>query len=110
MPLYITRGNYSAATLNAMMSKPDDRAEAVGKLLTAVGGKLHAFYFTFGESDFLLIAEAPSERDILAALITAGSSGAVTNLNTTLAVTSADMKAAFGKAATVAAQYRPGGR
>jgi uncharacterized protein with GYD domain len=110
MPLYITRGNYSAATLHAMMAKPEDRAEAVSKLLTAVGGKLHAFYFTFGEYDFMLIAEAPSEQDVLAALITAGSSGAVTNLNTTLAVTSAEMKAAFVKAAAVAAQYRPGGR
>jgi uncharacterized protein with GYD domain len=110
MPVYITRGNYSAATLNAMMAKPEDRAEAVGKLLTAVGGRLHAFYFTFGEYDFMLVAEAPSEQDVLAALITAGSSGAVTNLNTTLAVTSTEMKAAFVKAAAGAAQYRPGGR
>ena len=110
MSLYVTRGNYSAATLNAMMAKPEDRAEAIGKLLTAVGGKLHSFYFTFGEYDFLLIAEAPTEKDVMAALITAGSSGAVTNLNTTLAVNSADMKAAFAKAAAVAAQYRPGGR
>src|SRR5262245_24023794 len=62
MSLYITRGNYSAAALSAMMAKPEDRAEAVAGLLTAAGGKLHAFYFTFGESDFLLIAEAPSEN------------------------------------------------
>lgn len=110
MPLYITRGNYDAAALNALMAKPEDRADAVAGLLTAVGGKLHAYYFTFGEYDFLAVAEAPSETDVMACLIAAAASGAVTNLNTTLAVTTAEMKSAFAKAGVIAAQYRPGGR
>ncbi len=74
MSLYITRGNYDTATLNAMIAKPEDRTETVAKLLTAVGGKLHAYYFTFGEYDFLLVAEAPSESDIMACLIASAAS------------------------------------
>jgi uncharacterized protein with GYD domain len=110
MPLYITRGNYSSDTMKAMMAKPEDRSEAVGKLFAAVGGKLHGLYFTFGEYDFLLIAEAPSEKDMAAALIAIAGSGAVTNLHTTVAISTGDMKTAFGKAASVAGQFRPGGR
>ena len=109
MPLYITRGNYSAATVAGMMAKPEDRTEAVAQLFAAVGGKLHALYFTFGKTDFLLIAEARNEKDMVAALLAAAGSGAVTNLDTTVAISAADMKGAFAKAKSVAKKYRPGG-
>ena len=110
MPLYITRGNYTREALAGMTAKPEDRSEAVSKLFTAVGGKLHGYYMTFGEYDFLIIGEAPSEKDVLAALVVAAGSGGVTNLNTTLAVTTADAKAAFAKANSLASQFRGAGR
>ena len=109
MPLYITRGNYSSQTIKNMMAKPEDRTEAVSKLFAAVGGKLHGLYFTFGETDFLLIAEAPSEKDVMAALLVAAGTGSVSNLNTVVAVTAADAKSVFAKAGSLAAQFRPAG-
>jgi uncharacterized protein with GYD domain len=109
MPLYITRGNYSREALKGMIAKPEDRTEAVSKLFASVGGKLHGHYMTFGEYDFLVIGEAPSEKDMLAALIVAAGSGGVTNVNTTVAVNAADMKAAFAKAGSVAGQFRAAG-
>ena len=110
MPLFITRGNYTREAIAGMTAKPEDRTEAVAKLLTAAGGKLHGYYMTFGEYDFLLVGEAPTENDVLAALIVAAGSGGVTNVNTTLAVTSADAEAAFAKANSLAAQFRAAGR
>jgi uncharacterized protein with GYD domain len=110
MPLFITRGNYTRDAIAGMTAKPEDRSEAVGKLIAAAGGKLHGLYMTFGEYDFLLISEAPSEKEVLAALIVAGGSGGVTNLNTTLAVSAADAKNAFAKASSLAAQFRAAGR
>jgi uncharacterized protein with GYD domain len=109
MPLFISRGNYTREAIAGMTAKPEDRTEAVSKLLAAVGGKLHGLYMTFGEYDFLLIGEAPSERDVLAALIAAAGGGGVTNLNTTLAVNAADMKNAFAKAGSIAAKFRAAG-
>ena len=109
MPLYITRGNYSSQTIKNMMAKPEDRTEAVSKLFAAVGGKLHNLYFTFGETDFLLIAEAPSEKDVMAALLAAAGTGSVANLNTVVAVTTADAKNVFAKAGSMAGQFRPAG-
>jgi uncharacterized protein with GYD domain len=110
MPLFITRGNYTREAMVGMTARPEDRTEAVAKLLASVGGKLHGYYITFGEYDFLLIGEAPNEKDLLAALIVAAGSGGVTNVNTTLAVTAADAKGAFAKANSLAAQFRAAGR
>ncbi len=109
MPLYITRGNFTAETIKRMMAKPEDRSESIGKFMAAAGGKLHAYYYTFGEYDFMIIGEAPSEKEAMAAGIVSAGTGSVTNLNTTVAVTSADAKAIFAKAASLAAQFRPAG-
>jgi hypothetical protein len=57
-----------------------------------------------------MITEAPTEKDILAALITAAGTGGVANLNTTIAVRPADMKDAFAKASSIAGQFRPAGK
>ena len=110
MPLFITRGNYTRDAINGMIAKPEDRTEAVGQLLASVGGKLHGLYMTFGEYDFLLIGEAPSEQEVLAALLVAAGSGGVTNLNTTLAVRTSDMKGAFTKAGALSGKFRAAGR
>jgi uncharacterized protein with GYD domain len=109
MPIFISRGNYTREALAGMIAKPEDRTEQVSKLVAAAGGKLHNLYMTFGEYDFLLIAEAPSEQDVLAALIAAGGAGGVTNLNTTLAVSAADMKNAFAKAGSIVGKFRAAG-
>lgn len=110
MPLFITRGNYSREAMTGMTAKPEDRTDAVSKLFAAVGGKLHGLYYTFGEYDFLLIGEAPTEKDVLAALIAAAGTGGVANLNTTIAVRPSDMKEAFTKAGPIAGQFRPAGK
>jgi uncharacterized protein with GYD domain len=109
MPLYITRGNYTSQSIKNLMAKPEDRTEAVSKLFAAVGGKLHNLYFTFGETDFLLVAEAPSEIEVMAALLVAAGTGSVANLNTVVAVNAADAKAVFAKAGSIAGQFRPAG-
>jgi uncharacterized protein with GYD domain len=110
MSLYITRGNYTAQTIAGLIAKPEDRAEAVGALFAAAGARLVSLYFTFGDHDFLAIVEAPSEKEISAALLAAAASGAISNLSTNLALTTADMKAVLAKAGAVAQQYRPAGR
>ena len=109
MPLYITQGNFTAESLKRMMAKPEDRSEAIGKFIAAAGGKLHGYYYTFGKYDFMIIGEAPSEKEAMAAAIVSAGTGSVMNLNTTVAFTSADAKAVFAKAGSLAGQFRPAG-
>jgi uncharacterized protein with GYD domain len=61
MTTYIVQGRYSPEAIKGMMAKPEDRAAAVAKLFEAAGGKLISYYLTFGEYDFLCVAEADSE-------------------------------------------------
>jgi uncharacterized protein with GYD domain len=110
MPLFISRGNYTQTAIAGMMAKPEDRSEALSSVLKKVGGKLHAMYNTLGEYDFLIIAEAPSEKDMVSVLLVGAGTGSLANLNTTLAWTTAEAKDAFAKAQTLAMQFRPAGR
>ena len=79
-------------------------------LVTVIGGRLIAYYMTFGEYDFLSIAEAPNDVQMAAALLAAGSGGGVTDLKTTLALTSIEAKGAFAAASDLAPSFKsPGG-
>lgn len=109
MPVYITQGRYTQDALKGMVVKPEDRAEAVSRLLAKAGGRLIGYYMTFGEYDFLVIAEAPSETQMAAVLLAAGSRGGVTGLRTMLAMTSVEAKGAFAAASDLASTFRSAG-
>jgi uncharacterized protein with GYD domain len=109
MPTYITQGRYTRDAIKGMIIKPDDRADAVGRLLSKAGGKLVGYYLTFGEYDFLLIAEAPGETQMASVLLAAGSGGGVTDLRTTLAMTSIEAKGVFAAAADLAPGFKSAG-
>ena len=57
--------------LKGTIAEPEDGAEAVGRLITQVGGKLIAYYLTSGDHDILLIFEGPSYETAVPALIVA---------------------------------------
>jgi uncharacterized protein with GYD domain len=109
MPTYITQGRYTRDAIKGMIVKPEDRADAVARLLSKVGGRLISYYLTFGEYDFLAIAEAPNDVQMAAALLAAGSGGGVTDLRTTIALTSIEAKGAFAAASDLAPSFRSAG-
>jgi len=78
-------------------------------MLTKSGAKLLGYYLTFGEYDFLIVSEGAVEG-AAASVIVAAAAGGVTDLKTTLAMTSAEMKNAFAKAGPIASSFRPPGK
>jgi uncharacterized protein with GYD domain len=96
--------------IQGMIRSPEDRTQVVAKLMKGVGGKLLSYYVTFGEYDWLLIAEAPDEQAISAAVLTAAAGGSVTDLRTTVAMTPAQAKQAFTKAGELAGSFRSAGQ
>lgn len=109
MPIYITQGRYTREAIKGMLVKPEDRADAVSRLLSKAGGRLIGYYLTFGEYDFMVIAEAPSDIQMASVLLAAGSGGGVTDLKTTVAMTSVEAKGAFAGAADIAPGFRTAG-
>ena len=110
MPIFITQGRYSQAAMKALVANPEDRAEQVKALYERAGGRLLAYYVTFGEYDFLVVGEIPDANAALSILATVGAGGGATDLKTTLAVTSADAKQAFATAGKSAGQFRSAGQ
>ena len=109
MPIYITQGRYTREAIKGMIVKPEDRADAVARLLSKAGGRLIGYYLTFGEYDFLTIAEAPGETQMAAVLLAAGSGGGVTGLRTTVAMTSVEAKGVVAAASDLVPAFRSAG-
>ncbi len=109
MAKYAIMGGYTTETWARFMQNPGDRTAPVRKVLESVGGKLETLYWTFGEDDFLGIAECPD--DISAAAISIGvtSSGALRSLRTVKLITQDELFKALDKAKTVAAVFVPAG-
>jgi uncharacterized protein with GYD domain len=109
MPLYITQGRYTREAIKGMIVKPEDRADAVSRAMSRVGGRLVGYYVTFGDYDFLTICEAPDETHMMAALLAAAAGGGVSDLRTTVAVSSTAAAGAFAAAADVAPAFKSAG-
>jgi uncharacterized protein with GYD domain len=75
------------------------------KAIESLGGKLHAFYFSFGDYDAVLIAEAPSNVSAAAVALATTSAGLLSKFHTTTLMTTAESMEAMKLAQKVA--YTP---
>ena len=62
MPLYMTQFSYTPEAWAALARNPEDRSAAVSALAEALGGRIIAFYYSFGEYDGLIIGEYPDNN------------------------------------------------
>ena len=106
MATYIVTGCYTAAAMKGMIAAPSDREAAARGIIEASGGKLVSFLLTTGDTDFSMVVQSPDINRMLASLIAAAASGAVSNLKTVQAFTSAEFTAAQRAAGEIAAQYK----
>jgi uncharacterized protein with GYD domain len=106
----VTRGRFTTDYAKRFVAAPEDREPAVRKLIEQVGGKLLNFYFTTGESDFLLIAEAADAESLIAGLMVAEAAGMISGVTTARAWTGAEFKTVGDKAAKAAEAYRAPGK
>ena len=74
----VTRGRFTQDYAKALVAAPEDREPAVRKLIEGAGGKFVSFYFTTGDSDFMVISEGNDAESIIAALLETESSGMIT--------------------------------
>lgn len=106
MPLFITTGCYSATSAKGMIDNPSNREEAARAIMEAAGGKLHSFYLTTGETDWMAITEFDDGANLIAPLLVVAASGAASNIKTVRAYTGTEFKAAQEKAGKIASSYR----
>jgi len=107
MAFYLSRFSYSPETWARMMQNPEDRREAARKYIESVGGKLHGFWFAFGEYDGYNLWEAPDNVSMAAVAFAISGGGALSKFETTPLLTVEETLDALGQSGEIA--YRPPG-
>ena len=107
MALYLTRFSYTPEAWARLTKNPEDRREAARKYIESVGGKLHGFWYAFGQYDGYTLWEAPDNVSMAAVAIAIGSGGALSKIDTTVLLTVEETLDALGRAKAIG--YRPPG-
>lgn len=107
MPMYLTRFSYTPEAWARLAKNPEDRREAARSYIESVGGKLHGFWYAFGEYDGYNLWEAPDNVSMAAVAIALGGGGALSKSETTVLMTVEETLEALGRADSVS--YRPPG-
>jgi uncharacterized protein with GYD domain len=105
MSLYLVEASYTPEAIAALVKNPQDRAEAIRPLVEKLGGKLHGFWFTYGDRDIVAIAEFDDPAAAVGFGMAVGQSGAMKRYATTPLMTPAEAMKAMRRAAEVA--YKP---
>jgi uncharacterized protein with GYD domain len=106
MPKFLYQATYTGeGTKGLLKDGGSKRRAAVEEMAKALGGKVEAFYYAFGDPDVFVIVDVPDQASAAAVSLAVNASGAV-HLRTTVLMTPEEMDAAAKK--TV--QYRAPGK
>ena len=105
MGFYMIQGCYTQTAIKHLTQNPENRGKAGEALVKALGGKLHQYFMSFGEHDFVAIVELPDDRAAAAMSMALGGAGHLTGIKTTKLMTADEaksaMQAAGGAASTL---------
>ena len=107
MPLYLTKFSYTPETWARLIRNPEDRRNAAQSYIEAVGGKLHGFWYAFGEYDGYSLWEAPDNVSMAAVAAAISGGGALSKYETTVLLTVEETMDAMQRAREIG--YRPPG-
>src|SRR5438034_1849488 len=107
MALYLSRFSYTPETWARLIGNPEDRRTAARSYIESVGGKLHGFWYAFGDHDGYTLWEAPDNVSMAATALAISAGAALSSLQTTVLLTIEETLAAMQKASSIT--YRPPG-
>ena len=105
MPHFLVQASYSPEAAAHLVQHPQHREQALRKTCETLGGKLHAFYYCFGQYDAIALVELPDNRSAAALSLSADASGALKNISTTVLLSVAEAMDAMKQAQSD--QYKP---
>jgi uncharacterized protein with GYD domain len=107
MPMYLTRFSYSPGTWARLAKHPEDRRTAARSYIESVGGKLHGFWYAFGDYDGYTLWEAPDNVAMAAVALAISGAGALPKFETTVLMTVEETLEALKRVEKI--RYRPPG-
>jgi uncharacterized protein with GYD domain len=105
MAFYLIQVLYKDTAIKSLVTRPQTREDIISKTCKSLGGKLHSFFFAFGDYDVVAIAELPDNAAAAAFALGTASKGAVSKFHTTVLLTAAEGLEAMRKAQQI--DYAP---
>jgi uncharacterized protein with GYD domain len=107
MSMYLARFTLTPATWARLIEKPEDRRQTLEPVFAAAGGKLHGFWYAFGDADGYVLAEFPNDVVAASTVTKVAASGAFALVSTTKLLTVEEMLEALRDSGRV--EYRAPG-
>lgn len=108
MALYLYQAAYTSESIAAQIKDPQDRVERGAQpVIKAIGGRLVAGGYAFGDYDIVVVFEAPDDQAAASLALTVAAGGAVKSARTTKLLSSEEWVGALRKAQGVKAAYQP---
>ena len=106
MAKYLAQFSYTREGIQGVLKEGGTkRREATEALVKAMGGKLEAYYFSFGDFDGIAVFDGPDNMSAAAVSMIVNASGAV-SVKTTVLLTPEEVD----KAVKISVPYRPPGK
>jgi uncharacterized protein with GYD domain len=105
MAMYLTRFSYTPETWARLAKNSEDRRDAARSYIESVGGKLHGFWYAFGEYDGYTLWEAPDNVAMAAVSFAISGGGALSKFETIVLLTVEETLVALGQVEKI--RYRP---
>jgi len=110
MPKYLIQATYVGEGVEGLLEEGGTaRRKAVEETIGALGGKVEAMYFAFGETDAFIIVDLPDNASAVAASLVVNASGEVSVTYTPL-LTAEEVDQAVKKGKKMSAAYRAPGQ
>lgn len=87
MPFYLMRFSYTPEAWARLITKPEDRRDVARGVVEKLGGKLHGFWYGFGEHDGFVLIEAPNNVSAAAFSVGIAAGGSLRSAETTALLT-----------------------
>ena len=105
MALYLSQAAYTPESVAAQIKEPQDRIKLVTPALEAMGAKIVAGGYPFGEYDVLVIFEAPDDTTAASVALAVAAGGATRSARTTRLLSGQEWVESLRKAQ--GSQYQP---
>jgi len=107
MSFYLMRFSYTPEAWARLIKKPEDRREVAQSIVEKLGGKLHGFWYGFGQHDGYVLIEAPNNVSAAAFSVGIAAGGSLSSAETTVLLTVEETIEMLEEARTLS--YRPPG-
>ena len=107
MSFYLMRFSYTPEAWARLIKKPEDRREVARSIVEKLGGRLHGFWYSFGQQDGFVLIEAPNNISAAAFSVGISAGGALRSAETTVLLTVEETIEMLGEAQGL--PYRPPG-